>query len=107
MHNPYRGGTADVWYSGPGGDLWVEYKWIPSTPKKGTVKPKLEPLQLKWLGGRHTEGRDVCVVVGHPGGCVVFRTPDAWEGGATANAFSKMTMDRKTLAAWIAGMVST
>ena len=26
MNNPYRGGTADWWYSGRRADLWCEYK---------------------------------------------------------------------------------
>ena len=32
MHNAYRGGTADCWYSGQKDDLWVEYKFI-TVPK--------------------------------------------------------------------------
>jgi hypothetical protein len=52
MHNAYRGGTPDVWYSGRGGDLWVEWKWIASVPKKGPIVPNLSELQKQWLGRR-------------------------------------------------------
>jgi hypothetical protein len=39
MNNPYRGGTADSWYSGLAGDLWVEFKYLPRVPKRGVVDP--------------------------------------------------------------------
>ena len=48
MHNPYRGGTFDVWYSGNKADIWVEYKYDDNW---------LSPLQAKWGRGRHAEGR--------------------------------------------------
>jgi len=82
MNNPWRGGTADDWYSGPSGDCWVEYKWVPKVPTK-VLKPKLEPLQEKWLNGRFSEGRDVYVVVGCPDGGVIFSAPDEWLKGVT------------------------
>lgn len=81
MHNPYRGGTADVWYSGKSGDCWVEYKWLNRVPKRGVVKPKLEPLQRDWLRGRWNEGRCVFVIVGCPAGAMLFLEPKNWEDG--------------------------
>lgn len=80
MHNPYRGGTADVWYSGEY-DAWIEYKWINSVPKKGVLKPDLSSLQKLWLSGRYLEGRNVLVVVGCPLGAIVFSNPADWEDG--------------------------
>ncbi len=66
MHNIYRGGTADVWYSGNLDDLWVEYKWLTIIPKKALIRLErdLSPVQQQWLEGRHGEGRNVAVILG-------------------------------------------
>lgn len=53
MSNPYARGTPDVWYSGKGGDLWVEYK-VGNNP--------LTYNQLSWLRKRCEEGRNVAVI---------------------------------------------
>src|SRR5690606_30995025 len=70
MNNPYSSGTPDFWFSGPRGDLWIEYKWLPRTPQRGAVSPPklLSPLQAKWLEARHGEGRAVGVIIGCPAG---------------------------------------
>jgi hypothetical protein len=80
MHNIYRGGTADVWYSGRLDDLWVEYKWIAKLPVKAPVRlyKELSPLQLRWLRGRYEEGRNVVVILGTPEGAWVSENLD-WE----------------------------
>ena len=74
MHNMYRGGTADVWYSGNLDDLWVEYKWIAKLPKKAPIclDKLLSPLQQRWLEGRHKEGRNIVVILGTPDGAWVL-----------------------------------
>lgn len=74
MHNPYRGGTADVWYSGNLDDLWVEYKWLAKLPKKAPVvlTKLLSPVQQQWLEGRYKEGRNIVVILGSPEGAWVF-----------------------------------
>lgn len=100
MHNPYRGGTFDVWYSGRFTDLWIEYKWIAKAPKKVRAVPALEPLQLKWGVGRHEEGRSVFVVVGCPDGGVVFPRK-AWEEGVSAEEFRRTLLTKFALAKWI------
>ena len=61
MHNVYRGGTPDMWYSGSRSDLWVEYKYFPVVQEKNYG---LSPLQQQWLQGRYKEGRSVAVIVG-------------------------------------------
>lgn len=96
MHNPYRGGTADVWYSGDKGDLWVEYKWIPKLPTSGPVKPDLSQLQLEWLISRAEEGRNVVVAVGCPDGLIITSLPSQWiygippEVGCTRKEFARL-----------------
>lgn len=104
MHNPYRGGTADVWYSAKKADLWVEYKWIPSLPRTSTavILPALSALQVNWLGKRFEEGRNVKVFVGCPDGVVWFNTPAEWERGITAKEFQSRLVDKRTAASWIA-----
>ena len=65
----YTNGVPDAWYSGPAGDLWVEYKYLPRTPRR-VFTPALSALQKKWLIERHREGRNVAVVVGCPDGAL-------------------------------------
>lgn len=77
MHNVYRGGTPDVWYSGKRGDLWVEYKWAKNLKKP----PALSELQKKWLRSRHAEGRPVAVVLAHPHGAAIYQWPHEWVDG--------------------------
>ena len=100
MHNPYRGGTADVWYSGKR-DVWVEYKWIQSVPKKG-VLPNCSPLQIAWLNGRHKEGRTVYVVVGCPLGAIIFSNPAEWTDGVIA----PVVISKSAYVAWLTGVVN-
>ena len=97
MHNIYRGGTADMWYSGPQ-DLWVEWKWENKLPKK-LVKPDCSPLQKLWLNGRHVEGRNVCVILGSKDGCVVFTAPYQWLEGVVRDEV--LVHSEKQIAEWI------
>ncbi len=97
MHNDYRGGTADDWYSGKLDDVWIEYKWVAKLPKRVALKPKLEPLQEVWLRDRYVEGRNVYVIVGCPDGGVLFRSPKEWILGLTDYEI----MTRGDIALWI------
>jgi hypothetical protein len=101
MHNLYRGGTFDVWYSGSKSDLWVEYKWIPRVPKRGVVVPNLSALQRQWGRGRYREGRNVFVVLGCPDGCVIYTRPAMWEDGLHAEKFRGLLQSKPAIAAWI------
>lgn len=104
MHNEYTAGIADVWYDGPGADLWVEYKYLklptrPSTPvslTNGKVPP-LTPLQQHWLRKRHANGRQVGVIVGSTQGGVWF-PGITWEVTLTVQAFEEKLQTRRDLA---------
>ena len=72
----FNNGIPDAWYSGPAGDVWVEYKWLPKTPTRHFT-PSLSALQRKWLNDRHQEGRTVAVIVGCPDGAVILEN-GAW-----------------------------
>lgn len=100
MNNPYHSGTADVWYSGITGDLWVEYKYLPKIPKRTEVLPACTPLQLKWLGNRLDEGRNVAVVLGTPEGGVIYRDR-AWLVPLSPDEFRKKMISKADLANWI------
>ena len=108
MNNPYSSGTADVWYSGKGGDLWVEYKWIPRIPQRGVVAPQklLSALQMKWLNDRYNEGRNVNVIIGCPAGGVLL-LDRLWECDLTAAGFTSLIRSRHDLADWISSQCDT
>lgn len=103
MNNPYRGGTADSWYSGDAGDLWVEYKFLPQVPQRGIIDAKrlgLTALQQQWLRGRHEEGRNVAVICGTSAGGVIMRDLE-WEAGLTVDLFNGRTVKIDSLSYWI------
>jgi len=102
MHNPYRGGTADIWYSGTLADLWVEYKWLSILPKKALVniEKELSPLQQQWLKGRHKEGRNVAVILGTPEGAWVFEGV-SWETPLNPDTIRTQGFTKQTIAEYI------
>jgi hypothetical protein len=100
MNNPFRSGTADVWYSGGKGDLWLEYKFVPAAPKRADLLADLSERQKLWLAGRLQEGRNVAVIVGCPSGGVLM-LDRTWEVPITAEKFNAELQSREALAAWI------
>lgn len=111
MSNPYRGGTADHWYSGKN-DLWIEWKFEVLPVRDTTLidicggkKPSLSHLQQDWLRCRYAEGRDVYVIIGSKEGGVIMTEPSAgrfaWERPITAAHYRANLMTRKEIAAWI------
>lgn len=77
MHNPFRRGTFDCWYSAAR-DLWIEYKYLKIPAREGTeIELGLSDLQFEWGNRKHSQGRNVAVVVGcQDGGGIIFRMPD-------------------------------
>lgn len=110
-HNEYNSGIADVWYDGPAGDLWIEYKFI-VVPKRddtgidlvGGKNPILSKLQQEWLADRHVNGRRVAVIVGSKEGGVWFE-PMTWNYPLQAGMFRAGVVPRQALAAKIEGIV--
>lgn len=101
-NNPYLGGVPDCYYSGNIADMWIEYKWLPRVPKRGSVAPTklLSDLQIDWLRGRHKEGRSVAVVIGCPTGGVVLDGL-TWEKELSASEFVARVQSQAQLAEWI------
>lgn len=101
MANPYRGGTADHWYSGRKADLWIEWKFIKLPTRDDTViRIGLSELQRDWLRRRRLEGRDVWVVVGCKEGAVVMDRM-AWEVPWKTHVFRANLQTRQSVAAAI------
>lgn len=106
-NNPYYGGVPDIWFSGPAGDLWVEMKYLPRTPQRGSVVPTklLSALQAQWLERRHTEGRQVAVIIGCPAGGV-FLPGTSWLDEIPAKEFVGLVQSRPALAQLITERVN-
>ena len=105
-HNAYVGGIADCWYSGPGADLWVEYKFfrLSKNPRPATLvpllsgkDPMLASLQDEWLSDRHEENRSVGLIIGSPEGGVWF-PGISWKEPMTVVQFRERLMSKADLA---------
>lgn len=100
MANPFRSGTADVWYSGVKGDAWIEYKFIPLIPKSAHIQAAVSERQRAWLLDRFVEGRNVHVIVGCPEGGMVIH-PHNLGASYSPEEFRRRLQSRKQLAEWI------
>jgi hypothetical protein len=101
MANPYRGGTADVWYSGNVADLWVEYKYVERLPVRASLIADLSELQKDWLRCRYIEGRSVAVIVGCKEGGIIMTSPEEWENPLPPNECRERLVHRDEIARWI------
>lgn len=104
MNNPWRAGTADVWYSGDRGDLWIEYKFIERIPRSKEILPDLTPRQKRWLNNRFDEGRNVAVVLGTPTGGVIYRNKE-WMRPLDHVTLAGLIVPRDEIARWIFSQV--
>ena len=73
INDAYHGGVPDVFYSGPGGHCFVEYKYKKELPKRHNtfIKFNVTAQQCAWLNARKDEGVPVFVALG-VGKSVVF-----------------------------------
>lgn len=104
--NDYTSGIPDLWFSGKGGDLWVEMKFVPKLPKRVPIRPYelLSHLQRKWLRERYEEGRNVAVIIG----CkrksrlegIVLRDL-AWEKDIAPEDYDALILSKSKLASFI------
>ena len=103
INDNFEGGVADAYYSGEEGDLWIEYKYLPALPKRSTtpIRTCLSAQQRLWLTRRHSEGRQVAVVIGSPDGAVIQTTPDAWNDAMTRDDFIRSAVENKSVANYI------
>ena len=73
INDAYNGGVPDVYYSGPGGHCFVEYKYKKELPKRHNtfIKFGVTAQQCAWLNARKDEGVPVFVALG-VGKSIVF-----------------------------------
>ena len=113
INDNFHGGVADAYYSGEGGDLWVEYKYISKPPKRPTtaIKTCLTDQQLNWLESRQGEGRSVALIIG-------ITAPEGFKGRdniivtdldqeITLDSFSSSAIDKRGVADYIIDTVLT
>lgn len=103
INDNYQGGVADAYYSRRGGgDIWIEYKYIPALPKRPhtLVQFGLSELQKIWLRERNLDGRTVAVVVGSPAGSLIL-PGTAWEENVTSEDFIRNAVDTAGVVAYI------
>lgn len=101
INDNYQGGVADAYYSSRL-DMWIEYKYLKTLPKRPTtvIKIDLSQLQRDWLSGRMAQGRKVAVVIGSTVGSVIL--PDLeWQRSITAADFLSSCVDKKDVMAYI------
>ena len=98
----YTAGVPDAWYSGPHGDLWVEYKYKPRMPKQLDPTKLLSPRQRQWLNARSTEGRDCAVIVGAPEGSIIL-TQGEWNTGIATT--QRTLLPKQAVANWLTEQV--
>ena len=108
INDNFQGGVADAYYSGKGGDLWVEYKYLPALPKRMTTKLNigLTGQQIVWLNARHDEGRHVAVVVGTPQGHRIL-VAKAWSQAISNSEFISSAIATSDVAAYIVKHTTT
>ena len=61
----FHDGMPDCLYDGPGGNLWVEYKWLPNVPSRAKASG-LTKLQDQWLERSWRNGTRTWLAVGAP-----------------------------------------
>jgi hypothetical protein len=105
INDVFEGGVADAYYSGPAGDMWIEYKFVKALPKRpGTMVPiDLSELQKQWHRRRHAHGRRVAVVVGSPTGAVIFEGL-TWEKSIRSEDFIRTAVAKRAVASYILSM---
>lgn len=110
-NNEYITGIPDVWFSGNGGDLWVELKFVPKLPVKVPLRPGelLSPMQKEWLKDRYHEGRNVAVIIGckrqrHLEGIIL--TDLKWEEDIPPQQIEALIASKSELAQWIREQVT-
>ena len=105
-NNEYVAGVPDLWFSGVGGDLWVEMKFIPKLPVRVPIRPYdlLSALQSEWLSHRYEEGRNVAVIIG----CKRAREYEgiilqdrAWDFDIEPDSFDKVIRSKSSIVEFI------
>ena len=94
-------------YSGPGGVLFVEYKYVKAFPKRDstTIKTSVSLLQLQWLERMNTAAK-AALIVGVEDSAVII-TSDFVVRCASIRSRDLLThpISRKDIAKWVSSQV--
>ena len=102
INDSWHAGVPDHYYSGTRGDLWAEYKYLPTDRASFDLTrppktPKLSRIQQHWLNSRHDEGRNVCVIVGMPTGGVILINKEWMEPVIVEHIYTREEIAREIL----------
>jgi hypothetical protein len=107
IHDTYTGGVPDAMYSGPGGVLFVEYKYVKAFPKRDTtmIKTSVSLLQLQWLERMNTAAK-AALIVGVEDSAVII-TSDFVTRCANIRSQDLLAqpISRKDIAEWVSNQV--
>lgn len=107
-NNPYRGGIPDCYYEGDYSILWVEYKWLPAVPPRINLTDDkgvcLSRLQQQWLTRAQNNGVPTAVIVGAPGGGVIYPRL-SWMTDLPREEFKAKMITDKEIAEWLAAQL--
>lgn len=103
-------GTPDRYLDGPVADLWVEFKFLPRTPKVLRPYELLSAQQLAWLKRRGSRGNAI-VVIGfrvseRKAMGLVLDVPRDWELDHMKEHYSVQLMTNVDVSNYLAGRVS-
>ena len=105
INDNYAGGVADAYYSADR-DMWIEYKYLKSLPKRPDtlIDFGLSELQKAWLEARHREGRTVAVIVGSDEGSILL-SDRRWQYKISCADFKRSAVDKGQVIAYILGNI--
>ena len=104
INDTFAGGVPDAFYAGNGGLLFVEYKYRPKFPARGSslMGFGLRPQQVEWLNNLKSRGINTAVMAGCQDLVLITSTYDTLLT-VTKDQFIKQTdLTRKHAAEWIA-----
>ena len=112
IHDSFKNGVPDALLEGAHRDLWVEYKYIKTLPKRDTTmidltnpNKYLSLHQQKWLERRYHLRQDTLVLVGAPVGSVLFWDL-SWKRPISTASFRQQAVSTKDAARWIVNAVN-
>ena len=103
----FANGVPDAWYAGNKTDIWIEYKYLKTWPKRDRTKIDLtNPAkflsipQQKWLERKYNLGISVAVVLGVADDVVILEGL-AWKVTKDTKELRSLALSREQAAQWI------
>jgi hypothetical protein len=104
IHDTYTGGVPDVFYAGPAGMLFIEYKYVKELPKRKNtaIKNKLSGLQKAWLTQMESFGHAVAAVIGIKQDVLILDSSDIWSTDIPFDFYNANKITRPQYLEWVA-----